>query len=306
MARLYNKTEELQGYPPDDEKVLTETTAYRHAGWDGDATVWRLEAQLKSEALQTLNATRPQDLPSKLDGIWQYLFVGGGSQGAWLRLVDPATATRRERCGVDERWRIFADVHFSSVASGPAQRVMGRRRGLSVPEVTGSLLSHLGSAGLLQLPRSGTPMQQLEQDVAAFVQQAGATVVAKDYPQRRAAIAAKFTGLPVVPRRHDDGAASQAASIVAPPTAEERTTLTFLEWVRSQEANLFLDAPEFQRLPTFEQRPEFVARARYYERRLRAYSQAWEDAVTSCKLPDPQLRLDSIERRRAGLAGGQR
>jgi hypothetical protein len=134
MARLYNKTEELQGYAADNEKVLTETNAYRAAGWDGCSTVWRLEAQLKSKALQSFAATHPETLANKLDGIWQSLFVGG-KPGAWLRLVDRTSATRRERCVVDGRWEMFSAVRFSQSVSEPVQRVLGRRRGLSVPEV---------------------------------------------------------------------------------------------------------------------------------------------------------------------------
>ncbi len=304
MARLYNKTRQLQCYAPDDEKVLTETKAFLAAGWDGCSPVWRLEGQLRSEALRSLGVNRPEDIESMLDPIWQHLFVGGTRTGAWLRLVDPKTSTRRERCSVDERLKVFTEVRFSLGASEPAQRVLGRRRGLSVPEVTGGLLSHLGSAGLLQTPCSKLPMEQLERDTCVFLDQVRASRVAHDYLQRRAAASARFAGLDMPPRVSGDTASStDVVENVVPPTVEERTSLTFLEYVRQREADLFSNAPDFQRTPTFDERPEFVARTRYYERRLRAYSEAWTNAPTRRAVPDTQLSLASIASRLQRKAG---
>jgi hypothetical protein len=300
MARLYNKTEELDCYDSDDEKVLTETAAFRAAGWNGSTAVWRLEAQLKSPALKSFEATEPAGLASKLDGIWRYLFVGSSQKGAWLRLVDPSTATRRERCALDQRWAIFHTAQFMSSANTPVQRVLGRRRGLSVPEAIGSLLSHLGSAGRLQTLDCEEPMAQLSLDLEAFYEQVGASHVAHDYHTRRATAAARFAGIRLPQRKEDIASVNDVADVV-PPTPEERKTLTFLQYVRSREADFFMSAPDFQREPTFDERPQFVARRRYYEQRLGAYSQAWRSAsLRRPGEPDPQHRLPFLTKLERG------
>jgi hypothetical protein len=134
-------------------------------------------------------------------------------------------------------------------------------------------------------------MDQLESDLRAFFEQARATLLAKDYLERRAAAEARFSGLHVP--RLDEDSTPLTADIwnVIPPTPEERRSRTFLEYVRSREADFFSRAPDFHRTPTFDERPRFVAARRYYEERLRAYSQAWTCAPTRVDVPDPQLAL---------------
>jgi hypothetical protein len=106
----------------------------------------------------------------------------------------------------------------------------------------------------LQTLDSEDPMAQLGHDLEAFYEQVGASRVARDYHARRASVAARFAGIGVPVRIEGIAPVNDVADVV-PPTTEERKTLTFLQYVRSREADFFMGVPDSQREPTFDERP---------------------------------------------------
>lgn len=116
-ARLYDKTLELEKSHKDYLKPL-----WAVAGWQPGQTVWRLEFQLRREALTELGVTTVPDLLKDLAGLWDY------ATGSWLRLTIPnpfdATATRWPDHPL---WSDLAGVPWSSVSPAPLARVRMER-----------------------------------------------------------------------------------------------------------------------------------------------------------------------------------
>jgi len=83
-------------------------------GWDGESPVSRLELQLRREGLRRFDATMDfttfQD--SKSD-IWAF------GTGKFLRIINPSSATRRERAKVTSYWKDYQHC----------TRLFGERRG---------------------------------------------------------------------------------------------------------------------------------------------------------------------------------
>jgi len=75
-------------------------------GWDGESPVSRLELQLRREGLRRFDATMDfatfQD--SKSD-IWAYM------TNKYIRIVNPESATRKERAKVTEYWKDYQDCY---------------------------------------------------------------------------------------------------------------------------------------------------------------------------------------------------
>ena len=84
-ARLYDKTMEFEKSGKDYLKPL-----WAAQGWQEGQTVWRLEFELKREALAEVGVRVISDLRSNLCGLWAY------ATGSWLRLTlpNPADATQ--------------------------------------------------------------------------------------------------------------------------------------------------------------------------------------------------------------------
>ncbi|MCP5329819.1 MAG: hypothetical protein H7A07_02575 [Pseudomonadales bacterium] len=87
-ARLYNKTLEMKKNPRPYLLNL-----WRNSGWDGVSDVWRLEFQLRRQALRDLSVVRYFDLMDSLAGIWRYC------THEWLRHTLP-----NEADGNQSRW----------------------------------------------------------------------------------------------------------------------------------------------------------------------------------------------------------
>jgi hypothetical protein len=159
-VRIYDKTEELFAvHGRDSEKTRTELAVYRHAGWDGEAPVWRVEAQFRGTRLRELGAGTPSELLTKLDALWHYV-VGTEQEisGAWLRVVVPV-ANRIERCPTDPRWRVYQSARFIGQAS--AERVEGSSGGVSIEQMVGDVLSCLSSRRLLVAPSDDKSVREL-------------------------------------------------------------------------------------------------------------------------------------------------
>lgn len=165
QARLYNKSAELLRYETDHDKYAVEKGLWGRGGWEGRA-VWRLEFQARREALREMHIETFAQLELNIDSAWAY------ATRKWLRLTDPATATRRHRRKEDDRWLAFQAVVFSAEAE-PLKRVRGRRGGPSKGQALGTMQCYLAALGyaaeLLGVdgkPRE--PAELLRENVARF------------------------------------------------------------------------------------------------------------------------------------------
>jgi len=110
-ARLYNKTLEIQKSHKDYLKGL-----WLESGWDGSASVWRLEMQLKREVLGQLGLRTVDEVLNNLGGIWAY------STTEWLRLSIPSPSdSTRSRWPVHPLWDLLASVDWET-PGGPLLR----------------------------------------------------------------------------------------------------------------------------------------------------------------------------------------
>lgn len=191
-VRLYDKTEELRILHAETEKQRTEQEHWRRNGWDGEAKVWRLEAQLRGEILDQLEIRDPSVALGKLDEIWRYLWGAPRERRGWLRLADLDGATRRERAPIDPRWVTFQSAVFHERAAAPARRVHAPRGGADPATALGAVLSALGARGLLPLAvDQRDPALLARKDMKAFAELLGAELL-NTYHLRRAAVAARF------------------------------------------------------------------------------------------------------------------
>jgi hypothetical protein len=114
-ARLYNKTLEMKKNPrPYLERL------WRDAGWDGVSDVWRLEFQLRRQALRDLRVSRYSDLADSLAGIWAYCTQ------KWLRHTQPLGADRNQsRWPLSPLWLLLQGAQWSGV--NDVQRINSER-----------------------------------------------------------------------------------------------------------------------------------------------------------------------------------
>ena len=107
-ARLYNKSLEIESSGKGYLKEL-----WQQAGWDGTATVWRLEFELKREVLTQHGLSTLYDTLPYLNGLWGYATT------EWLRLTMPdENDTTRSRWPVHPLWQHLSSVDFEG-DSGP-------------------------------------------------------------------------------------------------------------------------------------------------------------------------------------------
>lgn len=141
MVRLYDKLAELKKSSGiESQKYRTETGTYRAKGWEGEE-VWRLEVQLRSEALRARGIGDMDHLQAGCRQIWDYAFAG---ERPWLRLVVPGTATRVVRQKIDPRWRRFQENPWER-PSKPVELVEGHLGGVSGEQTLGLVESFLGT-----------------------------------------------------------------------------------------------------------------------------------------------------------------
>jgi len=75
-------------------------------GWDGESTVSRLELQLRRDGLRRFDKT--MDFPTFRDSksdIWAYM------TSKYIRIIQPGSATRKERAKVTEYWKDYQDCY---------------------------------------------------------------------------------------------------------------------------------------------------------------------------------------------------
>jgi hypothetical protein len=99
-----------------------------------------VELQLRGEAIHSFDMRDPDDLESRLDGVWQY------GVGRWMRLVERTRARRRE-CPLDPRWEPVVSTVFRHPAeSAVRKRVRG---GSTAQQALGTTLSRLAASGVV-------------------------------------------------------------------------------------------------------------------------------------------------------------
>jgi hypothetical protein len=140
-GRVYNKRAEL-ALAGREEKRAIEEELWRRRGWTGEEPVSRVELQVRGEALDGFHLRNPDDLESRLDGVWQY------GVGRWMRLIEPTRARRRE-CPLDPRWLPVTETIFKHPSEPATRRRL--RGGATAPQALGTTLSRLEAIG--SLPR---------------------------------------------------------------------------------------------------------------------------------------------------------
>ncbi|HKO49461.1 MAG TPA: hypothetical protein VJV79_17150 [Polyangiaceae bacterium] len=148
MCRIYNKSAEL-ALPGREQKRLVEEERWTRNGW-ADESVTRVEVQHRGEHLVDLGLRNSVDeakfrvldlLIERIDAIWQR------DVREWLRIIDPESSTRPERCRIDPRWLPVQQTVFHQ-QSTPI--VLHRLRGgPSDAQALGVVLSHAAAHGHL-------------------------------------------------------------------------------------------------------------------------------------------------------------
>lgn len=102
-ARLYDKTYEIQ-------KVSHKThlhALWKRNGWNGEATVWRMEFQFMREILASLRVSTFEQIKEKLGSLWQTV------TGSWLRLTVPSDSdTNRSRWPTHPTWAKLSEIRW--------------------------------------------------------------------------------------------------------------------------------------------------------------------------------------------------
>lgn len=100
-ARLYNKCLEVE---KKSRKVYL-YELWQAAGWDGSATVWRMEFEAKRDALKALGICKLDHLLQLQSALWIYLTQD------WLRLAVPTPSdTNQTRWPTHPLWEQIANV----------------------------------------------------------------------------------------------------------------------------------------------------------------------------------------------------
>lgn len=140
---------------------------YEESGLAEGEQVQRVEAQLRRDALRSLHVMTAEDAISRCGEVYRYVV------DKWLRLVDPSTATRRERAAADPRWTV---VQAAQVAAGAtaAQRANGERHAASLHNIVPMINGLLVSAGVaLGVADAADVLRQVGALAAAYRQSNG-------------------------------------------------------------------------------------------------------------------------------------
>jgi hypothetical protein len=158
LLRAYNKTVELQKDLV-GSKCSLEHELWRAAGWNETDDVTRIEFQLRSEALKTIDGGSLRHTPSafeRLDAAWAYL------TNEWARIGVPGSSSRRTRWRTDPRWSVVQSADFGRATGEIAVR-SARVRDAPAPEyVAAILLSYGAKTGALE-----PTLRMLDEDLEA-------------------------------------------------------------------------------------------------------------------------------------------
>lgn len=102
-ARLYDKTKEIIK----SEKFFFKDL-WQQAGWDGESSVWRLEFQLRRDALKACQSLNPDFIVDLFNSLWRYYTT----QWLSLRDINP-NDSNRSRWELAAEWQTLAEAEFN-------------------------------------------------------------------------------------------------------------------------------------------------------------------------------------------------
>ncbi|MGH8560794.1 MAG: replication initiation factor [Nevskiales bacterium] len=103
-CRLYDKTLEIQKSGKDYLKAL-----WHQAGWNPPSPVYRLEFELKREALKAHGVDSLDELLGKLGGLWAY------ATQSWLRLALPGPDENQSRWPIHPVWQVLSAIDWDGI-----------------------------------------------------------------------------------------------------------------------------------------------------------------------------------------------
>ena len=121
-ARLYDKV--LEVVTQSKKEYLF--PLWKNTGWDGMTRIWRLEFEVKQEAISQLGLKGFDAVMDGLGGIWGYATT------EWLRLTEPNPAdATRSRWPIHPLWTLLASVDWEKEGAQlsrtfPISRIPGR------------------------------------------------------------------------------------------------------------------------------------------------------------------------------------
>jgi hypothetical protein len=142
-ANIYDKTTEL-GLPGRERKRAIEDRRHREAGRLPTDRVTRIEFQHDGEVLRELDINDEDQLEAQVERLWQY------DTRIWLRLIDPSSNSRRDRCATDPRWAAVQNA-VCSFDAPPLLRSRFTVGGPSRALAEGIVLSMLSAGGWIDV-----------------------------------------------------------------------------------------------------------------------------------------------------------
>ncbi|MCL6489137.1 MAG: hypothetical protein K6T76_09405 [Alicyclobacillus mali] len=110
VMRVYDKTRELLMHT-DRSKASFFHALWRENGWDGSNSIWRVEVQLRREALndlkvqgRTLAAENVDEVMTDIRRVLAYLLL------EWCSLREPSSDTNRSRWPIDPTWQRIVET----------------------------------------------------------------------------------------------------------------------------------------------------------------------------------------------------
>jgi len=131
-ARLYNKTLEIESSSKDFFMPI-----WIKNGWDQRQTIWRLEFQLRREALNHFSISKLVELTECINDVWRYCTQD------WLRLVDEGKTTNRTRLETHPLWSEIQQIKFGPGNYTGVTRNVSRSRKANMKAI------HLNGLGYL-------------------------------------------------------------------------------------------------------------------------------------------------------------
>jgi hypothetical protein len=133
--RLYDKTLEIRGSGKDHAK-----RQWRQRGWDGASAVWRVEAQVRRNALRQFTVRSVDDVTRRIGELWRYVVE------QWCRLVVPNPEDRTpSRWPTHPFWASIANAPDFRTVAPVGRRVLRRSRAPADWFVARAFLSDLTS-----------------------------------------------------------------------------------------------------------------------------------------------------------------
>ena len=148
LLRVYDKPLEMQK----SGKVHAQRR-WLENGWDGNEVVWRVELQLRRNALRELGVSTPADLLSRAGALWHY------GVERWCRLAIPSAGDEtRTRWDTHPFWEAITASGDFACATPVPRRALRQSRAPSddaiVDRFIGALTDYMATCGEFQTGRA--------------------------------------------------------------------------------------------------------------------------------------------------------